>query len=132
MTGEWDFLVGSFFLHSAPPVRGRNTMRRSISANANVAAVVAVIRLANASVVRGTRMDRLHEMYLDKHLKSGKPDTCDSTFSDEPGFPPCRVLGLPTTGSSQITNLQRQWQETQLLSTSRWVASSPLEHLIAG
>jgi hypothetical protein len=106
-------------------------MRRSISANANVVAVVAVIRLANASVVRGTRMDCLHGMYLKKHPKAGKPGTCDDTFADEPVLPPCRVLGLPS-GSSQTTSLQRPWQETQLLSTSRWVASSPLEHLIAG
>lgn len=106
-------------------------MRRSISANANVAAVVAVIRLANASVVRGTRMDRLHEMYLNKHLKTGKRDTCEDTFADEPVLPPSRVLGLPS-GRLQTTSLQRQWQETQLPATSRWVASSPLELLIAG
>lgn len=113
-------------------------MRRSISANANVAAVVAVIRLANASVVRGTRMDRLHEMYLNKHLKAGKPGKCaidfdGGSFADEPVLPPCKVLGLQPAGRLQTTSLQTsQWQETQLLSTPRWVASSPLEHLIAG
>lgn len=111
-------------------------MRRSISANANVAAVVAVIRLANASVVRGTRMEILHGMYLKKHPKTGKRDTCDAdfggcTFAEQPVLPPSRVLGL-TNGRSQTTSLQRPWQATQLPATSRWVASSPLEHLIAG
>lgn len=110
-------------------------MRRSISANANVAAVVAVIRLANASVVRGTRMENLHEMYLSKHLKTGKPGTCDADFGDclfseEPVLPPSRVLGL-TNGRSQTTSLQSQWQ-TQLSANLRWVASSPSELLIAG
>lgn len=107
-------------------------MRRSISANANVASVVAVIRLANASVVRGTRMDRLHEMYLSKHLKAGKPGTCDSTFSDEPVLPPSRVLGLPTAGRLQTTLQSQRWQETQSPRSLRWVASSPSEYLIAG
>lgn len=114
-------------------------MRRSISANANVAAVVAVIRLANASVVRGTRMESLHEMYLNKHLKTGKPGTCDADFGDclfseEPVLPQSRVLGRVlglTTGRVQTTSLQTQWQP-QLPANLRWVASSPSELLIAG
>jgi hypothetical protein len=111
-------------------------MRRINSANANVAAVVAVIRQARASVVRGTRMDRLHEMYLKKHLKTGKSETCDFTPSDsafdgQPVLPPSRVLGLDR-GRLQASGMHRPWQSPSAASSQRWAASSPLEHLIAG